>query len=67
MSQYASNLYDPYLINEYNFKGAMINFYLLIKDSFYIVDMAYETKNNINLGKNKIDVVDVYVLKFIIV
>ena len=67
MSQYASNLYDPYLIKEYNFKGAMINFYLLIKDSFYIVDRAYETKYNINLGKNKIDVVDVYVFKFILV
>ena len=67
MSQYASNLYDPYLINEYNFEGAMINFYLLIKDSFYIVNRAYETKFNINLGKNKIDVVDLYVFKFILV
>ena len=48
MSQYASNLYDPYLIDEYNFEGAIINFYLLIKDSFFLVDRAYETKYNIN-------------------
>ena len=67
MSQYASNLYDPYLLNEYNFKGAITNFYLLVKDSFYMLDRVYETKYSINLGKKKIDVVDLYVFKFILV
>ena len=67
MSQYASNLYDPYLLNEYNFKGAITNFYLLVKDSFYMLDRVYETKYSLNLGEKKIDFIDLYVFKFILV
>ena len=67
MSQYASNLYDPYLLNEYNYKGTITNFYLLVKDSFHMLDRVYETKYHINLGEKKIDVVDLYVFKHIII
>ncbi len=67
MSEYAWNLYDPNMINEYTFKDTVVNFYTLIKDSFYIVNRMYDSKHTINIGTNKVAIIDLYGFKFILI
>ena len=67
MSQYASELYDPSTIKEYDLKETVVNFHALIKDSFYNVQRLPDQKYTIDIGGNPTSITDLFGFKFILI